>query len=224
MGRMAPCLNKHAQGTKITIDNCPYIRHHRRAGQFRPGKLNEETMEQITIAGHSFNVPVRYEEGHELTAGEASALNQTYHENLRNNFAKKVKDAGAAADLAALQAELDAYAEAYAFGVRTAGTGVSRDPVMSEAMRIAVKQIKDLIRSKGGKPSDYESSQINEAAKKLLSRPEGEQIMAVARARVEEQKQLATSNLGDLLSGLTAKEPEAAPAPAADEPAPEQAA
>lgn len=179
-------------------------------------------MEQITIAGHSFNVPVRYEEGHELTAGEASALNQTYHENIRNNFAKKVKDAGATADLAALQAELDAYAEQYQFGVRAAGTGgVTRDPVMSEAMRIAVKQIKDLIKAKGGKASDYEAAAINGAAKTLLGRPEGEQIMAVARARVEEQKQLASSNLGDLLSGLTVKpaeEPKSVePAPAADD-------
>ena len=180
-------------------------------------------MEQITIAGHSFNVPVRYEEGHELTAGEASALNQTYHENLRNNFAKKVKDAGATADLAALQAELDAYAESYQFGVRAAGTGgATRDPVMSEALRIATKQIRDLIKAKGGKASDYEASAITQAAKTLLQRPEGEQIMAVARARVEEQKQLASSNLGDLLSGLTAKAPEAPTEEPA--PAPEQAA
>jgi hypothetical protein len=114
-------------------------------------------VEQITISGHSFNVPVRYEEGHELTAGEASALNQTYHENLRNNFAKKVKDAGDGADVAALQAEL--------------------------------------------------------AAKTLLGRPEGAQIMEVAKARVEEQKSLASSNLGDLLSGLTTKAPDAAVAP-----------
>jgi hypothetical protein len=50
------------------------------------------SMEQITIAGQSFNVPIRYEEGHELTSGEASALNQTYHENIRNNLAKKAKE------------------------------------------------------------------------------------------------------------------------------------
>lgn len=168
-------------------------------------------MEQITIASHSFNVPVRYEEGHELTAGEASALNQTYHENLRNNFAKKVKDAGANADLDALQAELDAYAESYAFGVRTGGGGggVSRDPVMSEAIRIAKKQIGDLIRTKGGKVTDYEPAAITNAAKALLGRPEGAQIMEVARARVEEQKQLASAGLGDLLSGLEMKAPEA---------------
>ena len=167
--------------------------------------------EQITIAGHSFNVPVRYEEGHELTAGEASALNQTYHENLRNNFAKKVKDAGETPDLAALQAELDAYAEAYAFGVRTGGGGgVSRDPVMSEAMRIAKKQIGDLIRAKGKTTKDYEPSAITEAAKQLLQRPQGAQIMEVAKARVEEQKRLAADGLGDLLDGMAAKAPDAA--------------
>jgi hypothetical protein len=170
-------------------------------------------VEQITISGHSFNVPVRYEEGHELTAGEASALNQTYHENLRNNFAKKVKDAGDGADVAALQAELDKYANEYQFGTRTAGAGVSRDPVMSEAMRIAKKQIGDLIRAKGGKVNDYEPAAITNAAKALLGRPEGAQIMEVAKARVEEQKSLASSNLGDLLSGLTTKAPDAAVAP-----------
>lgn len=166
-------------------------------------------MEQITIAGHAFNVPVRYEEGHELTAGEASALNQTYHENLRNNFANKVKAAGASADLAALQTELDAYANEYSFGVRSGGGGATRDPVMSEAMRMAKKQLGDLIRASGKKVSDYESSLITEKAKELLARPQGAQIMEVARARVEEQKALASSDLGDLLSGLTAKAPAA---------------
>jgi hypothetical protein len=172
-------------------------------------------MEQITIAGHTFNVPVRYEEGHELTAGEASALNQTYHENIRNNFAKKVKDATEAgtADIASLQAELDKYAaDEYQFGVRTGGGSVSRDPVMSEAMRIAKKQIGDLIRAKGGKIADYENSAINDAAKALLAKPGiGEQIMSTARQRVEEQKALASEGLGDILSGLTAKPAEAAP-------------
>lgn len=173
-------------------------------------------MEQITIAGHAFNVPVRYEEGHELTAGEASALNQTYHENLRNNFAKKVKDAGEQPDLAALQAELDEYAAAYAFGVRTGGGGASRDPVMSEAMRIAKKQIGDLIRAKGGKVNDYEPAAITNAAKALLGRAEGEKIMEVARARVEEQKSLAQGSLEDLIGGLAVK-PAEAPAQAAAE-------
>jgi len=164
-------------------------------------------MEQITISGHSFNVPVRYEEGHELTAGEASALNQTYHENLRNNFSKKVKDAGEGADLSSLQAELDTYAEAYAFGVRTAGTGISRDPVMAEAMRIARKQVAELIKKAGKKPSAYEPAAINAAAKGLLDKDPN--IMEMAKARVAEQQSLASEDLSDILADLTPKAPKA---------------
>src|SRR6266446_4903096 len=67
-------------------------------------------MEQITIAAQTFNVPLRYEEGHELSAGEASALNQTYHENIRNNLAKKAKEG------TLTQADVDAYASEYQFG------------------------------------------------------------------------------------------------------------
>lgn len=171
-------------------------------------------MEQITIAGHAFNVPVRYEEGHEMTAGEASALNQTYHENLRNNFAKKVKEAGASADVGSLQTELDAYAQAYQFGVRAAGTGVgstTRDPVMSEALRLAKKQIGDLIKAKGGKVSNYEPAQITEAAKKLIDRDPA--ILDLARQRVSEQQAMAANALpDDLLSGLVAKPVPAEPA------------
>ena len=46
----------------------------------------------ITIAGTRFTVPVRYAEGHVLTAGEANALNQTYLENCRNNLSGRAKD------------------------------------------------------------------------------------------------------------------------------------
>lgn len=165
-------------------------------------------MEQITIAGSPFNVPVRYEEGHELTAGEASALNQTYHENIRNNLAKKAKEG------TLTQADVDSYADTYQFGVRAAGTGgVSRDPVMSEAMRIAKKQLSEMLRKAGKKVGDYEVAAINTAAKALLDKtPE---IMALAKQRVEEQQALASADLGDILGGLTEK-----PAPAASEATP----
>jgi len=170
-------------------------------------------MEQITISGHAFNVPVRYEEGHELTAGEASALNQTYHENLRNNFASKVKAGGASPDLSALQTELDTYASDYQFGVRVAGVGVSRDPIMAEAMRIAKKQVNELIKKAGKKPSDYEQAAISTAAKGLIEKDP--KILEIARARVTEQQALASEDVGDLLSTLTVKAPAAPTATAA---------
>ncbi len=162
--------------------------------------------EQITIAGAPFNVPVRYSEGHELTAGEASALNQTFHENIRNNLAKKAKEGTLS------QADVDAYAADYQFGVRAAGTGVTRDPVMSEAMRIAKKQLGEMLRKAGKKIGDYTVEAINGAAKALLDK--SPEIMDLARQRVAEQQSLAQADLGDILSGL--QEKPAAPAPEPD--------
>src|SRR4249919_972251 len=94
--------------------------------------------EEITIQGQAFRVPIRYSAGHTLSEGEAGALNQTFHENLRNNFAKKVAEgteAGVGKD--ALQQQLDDYANDYQFGVRTGGGGFRGDPVMTLAMNIA---------------------------------------------------------------------------------------
>src|SRR6476646_11844528 len=75
--------------------------------------------DEITIQGQVFRVPLRYAAGHTLTEGEASALNQTLHENLRNNFAKKVNEGTeAGVPKETLQQQLDDYANDYQFGVR----------------------------------------------------------------------------------------------------------
>ena len=160
--------------------------------------------ESIQIAGHSFNIADRYEEGHELTANEASALNQVRRENLRNNFARKVEDAKNGAEkvedsntLADLQGQLDRYAEDYEFGVRTGG-GAVRDPVMNEAMRIARDKITEHLKRKGIKKKDQESSKITEAAKKLIDR--NPEIMELAKQRVAETQAAAASELEDVLA------------------------
>lgn len=162
-------------------------------------------MEQITIAGQAYAVPMKYSEGHELTAGEASALNQTFHENVRNNLAKKAKEGNLT------QADVDSYAGAYEFGVRTAGAGATRDPIMSEAVRIAKKQVGDLIKKTGKKVSDYEADAITAAAKALIAKDPA--IMDLARQRIAEQQSLASADLGDILAGLTEKP---SPAPTAE--------
>jgi len=166
--------------------------------------------ESITIAGEVFTAPVRYEEGHELTAGEASALNQTYHENLRNNFAKKVKDAKEAGtfDMELMQADFNDYAEAYQFGLRIGGGGAPRDPVLSEAMSIAKGQIRAALKKKGVKISTVEGSAITEAAKKLIARDD--RIMTLAKQRVEEAQAAAADDLSDLVTGLPLKQADAA--------------
>ena len=80
-------------------------------------------MNTITISGVKFTVPSRYSAGHVVTAGEADALNQTLWENIRNNRAPHVKKAvEAGADHASMQADVDAYAESYQFGVRGTNT------------------------------------------------------------------------------------------------------
>lgn len=159
-------------------------------------------MEQITIAGNIFNVPNRYEEGHELTENEAAALNQTYHENLRNNFAKKVSEGvESGKSLEDLQSELDEYAQSYQFGVRTGG-GYVRDPVMSEAMGIAKNKIREHLRKKGVKLKDVEGKAITEAAKKLLAR--SPEIMELAKQRVEEAKAAAAMDLESLVADIAA--------------------
>ena len=162
--------------------------------------------EQITIAGETFSAPMRYEEGHELTAGEAAALNQTYHENLRNNFAKKVKDAKEAGsfDLAAFQGEFDTYAEAYQFGLRVGGGGVTRDPVMSEAMSIARGQIRVALRKKGVKIASVDAAALTAAAKKLIDK--NPQIMELAKQRVEEAQAAAADDLSELVADLPMKD------------------
>lgn len=159
-------------------------------------------MEQITIAGKVFSAPVRYEEGHELNANEAAALNQTYHENLRNNFAKRVKDAIEAGsfDEEAFQTEFDAYAQAYEFGVRTGGGGVTRDPVMSEALNIARGKIKAALKKKSQSAT---AAAITEAAKRLVAKNPA--LLELARQRVAEAQAAASDDLESLIADLPEK-------------------
>lgn len=142
----------------------------------------------ITIAGHPFKVPEPYVEGHALTANEAATLNQTYAENIRNNNAKKVSDAAEAAkvegapalDLAKLQSEIDDYVADYEFGVRR---GVTGDPVEREALSAAKELVKNKIKEKGAKLSDYKAADITARAEEVLNKYP--QIREQAKARVE---------------------------------------
>lgn len=169
----------------------------------------------ITIAGFEFNVPVRYTEGHQLTAGEASALNQTFHENLRNNFAKRVKEAVEAGtfDLGTFQQQFDEYAGQYEFGVRQAGGGGGRapaDPVKREAYRMAALEIELRLKAKGktiGPKGDVTRAQISATVPKYLDQhPE---ILDRARAAVEEAKSRAGSEPEDDLDSMLADSSEA---------------
>jgi len=165
--------------------------------------------DQITIQGKPFRVPVRYAAGHVLNEGEASALNQTLHENLRNNFAKKVNE-GVEAGLPdeTLQQQLDDYASDYQFGVRTGGGGFRGDPVLTLAMNVAREFVRQAIKTKGLNQDDWPASKISTAAKALLdSQGENGKIVATARKQVEAEREAAKeamASVGEILDSAPA--------------------
>jgi hypothetical protein len=114
----------------------------------------------IMIQNHEFTVPYRYAEGHVLNASEAKALNQSYHGNLRNNFAGMVrtklqkvygntpppKDARLEAHhIDELQNRLTSYAEEYEFTGRGHGPK-PQDPIEIEAYRMALAAVRRTVR------------------------------------------------------------------------------
>lgn len=121
----------------------------------------------VTIAGLSFDVPLRYEPGHVLTEGEASALNQTLCENVRNNIAPRIKKAeealaeGQTIVHSEWQATVADYATKYEFGVRAISTPA--DPLEAEVNRMVRAIIKTALKSAleekklTGKAKDYDS-------------------------------------------------------------------
>jgi hypothetical protein len=149
--------------------------------------------DQITIQGQVFKVPIRYAAGHALTEGEAGALNQTYHENLRNNFASKVRDGVEAnVPIETLQQQLDDYASDYQFGVRSGGGGFRGDPVMTLAMNIAREMVRQAIKGKGLDLEEWPAGRVSQAAKALIdSQGENGRIVATARKQVEAEREAA---------------------------------
>lgn len=167
--------------------------------------------DQITIQGHSFRVPIRYAAGHVLLANEASALNQTLHENLRNNFAKKVADGvEAGVGLETLQAQLDDYAAEYNFGVRTGTGGFRGDPVMTLAMNAARELVRKAVKAKGLDAEEWNAARVSQAARQLIdTQGENGRIITAARAQIEAEKKAAEETMaevGQLLdSGVAAE-------------------
>ena len=126
-----------------------------------------------------------------------SSLNQTFAENIRNNFSAKVKEAkeAGAFDAATFQSQLDAYMREYEFGVRRGGGGGGRtsDPVGSRAMELARTAVRNKIKEVGGNLKDYSAADITARAKKAVeSNP---RFRATAERQIEDE---AGIDVGDL--------------------------
>lgn len=183
----------------------------------------ERTIGKTDGPSFTVQVPQPYAAGaHELTDGEASALNQTVAENLSNNLRQKLIDGQVDAEgnvtgphtPESAQALVDSYLADYEIGVRRAGSGAPRvtDPVEREARKIARAKAVDMVKEVGGKPADYDLDPIIdklfEANKDALMK-EGKRLVEAARKARENAGGLDLSGID--LSGA-AKAPAATPA------------
>lgn len=155
-------------------------------------------MPNLTIAGHVFDVSddPRIVPGATMTEGHVHTLQQTRRENIRNNFAMRVKNLGdepSAADLEKLQSDLNEYAEKYEFGVRQAGSGRRVvDPVEKEMLRLAKEAIATAYFAKNGER--ITGAALTEAAEKLLE-ARGEDYAKRAKRAIREREQAAEAIL-----------------------------
>jgi hypothetical protein len=114
------------------------------------------------------------------------------------------------------QAEFDAKFADYAVGEtnRGEGTGASNDPVASEAHHIAGQKVREAIKAKGYKISDFHAakdengvSKFNLAVARFIEK--NDWVMTMAKRNVDERAQATASAADDLLDDLDA-EPAAA--------------
>lgn len=162
-----------------------------------------EQYDQITIQGQLFRVPIRYKAGDVLKENEAGALNQTLHENLRNNFASKVKEAGeAGVGIEVLQQQLDDYAADYEFGVRGGG-GPRGDPVLSLAMNVAREWVRRLVKERDLNQEEWGAARVTQAARALIERqgPNGT-LMTGAREQIEKERKAAEDAMKEVAEVL----------------------
>jgi hypothetical protein len=150
----------------------------------------------ITIQGLTFEVSQPYAAGHVVTEMEAMALNQTRAENIRNNFAKTVKDAqaedGSVTDdqKKALAKELAEYDKQYEFSV---GGGRSLDPIQKEAKIIATQLVDAKIAKSGTTISKYKEANKEKYDTLIAQVMEKDEIQKKAVSIVKEREALADS-------------------------------
>ncbi len=168
-----------------------------------PVEDSNTSTQTLAIDGITFTAPAPYNEGHQITQREATALNQLFAENLRNNFRKKVADAkekalaaGAEAitgeALDALVAEFTTYADEYEFAGKR-GSRTPTDPVAKEATKIARDKLNEAFKAKNFDKKTLAEGQFDKMVQDLLAkRPD---FTELARRRVEEMQALAADIL-----------------------------
>lgn len=149
----------------------------------------------IGINGLEFEVDQPYKEGHVLNAGEASAFNQLYEENIRNNLREKIKKmVEEGKPQTEMQELVDKYCEEYEVGGTKRGGRRIHDPVLRETRNIAIEAIKPLVAKQGGNWGNLSPDDKEALIKRYLDKY-GEQAKAAAVQRLETLKSITSQNL-----------------------------
>jgi hypothetical protein len=161
----------------------------------------------LKIQGATFEAKVVYHTGHHLTELEAEALNGLLHENLRNNFAAKIKKS----ETPLTQADFEAYESTYAFGKRVGVTKSTRDPVEKEERALAKEAILASYAKKGIKPRSVNADTLDAYITRAV---ESGKFRALAEENVARAASIPEVEL-DLSDFDAVANDEAAPAPKA---------
>lgn len=169
----------------------------------------------ITIQKIEFTIKAPYAAGpRELSAAEASTLNQVFGENIRNNAAGRIKAAAEKATKEGREFSIDTetiaqedgttktlrqviqeYADSYEFGVRAVRKSEPVDPVEREAFRIAKQTVTEALAQRGQKAKDLPEGKFDEA---VAAYAKSDKVVKEAKRRVAEKEKIG----GDLLTEL----------------------
>jgi hypothetical protein len=148
----------------------------------------------ISVIGHIFEAPQPYREGHVCTLGESLVLNAALAENLRNNWARRLKtkidkakeegrDRLNATELAYLRTDFALYASRYQFPtIRTSRQ--ASDPIDRAAHKIAEDIVRTKLNERGIRLDDLSE----EDAERHIAR-----IMTLPQVREEAQRRVRAS-------------------------------
>lgn len=156
---------------------------------------------QIRIRGYQFDLQAPYSEGHQLTLGEAQALNVLRGENIQNNVRKAVVDAAANLQqgvllapqvLADLQVLISKYDSRYQFPVRHSPRERVGE-IEVEVRAVAEERAETHFRGLGIEPS---AAAMAEMALRFAGMPS---VHEEARQRVTARRAVTGRALEDLL-------------------------
>lgn len=167
-------------------------------------------MTKITVAGTSYEVSddPALAVGVPMDEGHVRALQNVRAATLRNRFTQNLKGKENI-DSNAVQADINAAAEAFKFGVSMRGKGGGRriaDPVEKKALSLAIETIAAAYKARFGVAAP--ASEVRENAVQLLATPRGDDFRKRAKAALREQAAAGS----DVLDMLGLSEPKAAEA------------